>query len=126
MGRQRVLIVDDDLDMAEVLAAMFEWLGHEARIALRRDDAIRILQDFTPQLVVLDLQLGASSGLDVAREICAVATRRPCLIAASGWNRPTDIARAREAGFDDYVVKPIHLENVRAMVRLATAHGERP
>ncbi|MBX3155056.1 MAG: response regulator [Deltaproteobacteria bacterium] len=111
---RRVLIVDDHPDTAEVLAVMFQVLGHESQIALSGAAALLAVREFDPEVIVLDLELPDISGYEVARALRDTTYAHGTFIAAvSGWGRAEDVARARRSGFDAHFRKPIGLSRVR-------------
>lgn len=114
----RVLIVDDQPDTTAVLTVLLTLLGYDTRTALRGREAIRIARDFDPGFVLLDLQLPDVSGYDVARALRAHPSGRERYIAAiTGRCQPRDLDRAREAGFDRYLVKPVDLPKLKDLLR---------
>lgn len=116
----RVLVVDDHPDTAEVLTMMFTMLGHDTCCALRGRDALRIARTFEPDMIVLDIGLPDINGYEVVHALRASPRLRDCfIVAVSGRARPQDIARARQAGFDEFVIKPIDLARIRHIIRMA-------
>jgi PAS domain S-box-containing protein len=105
---RRILIVDDNRDAAETLAAMLEMAGHEVRVALDGEAGLRLGDAFRPQLVLLDIGLPGMDGYETARRLRErPATREALIIAVSGYGSEADRRRSREAGFDYHLVKPI-------------------
>lgn len=117
-GKTRILVVDDNEDSATSLAAMFEMLGHEARVAFDGVAAVEAAASYKPDVVLLDIGLPKMSGLAAARKIREQDGGRAIyLIAVTGWGDEKDKRRSAEAGFDLHLVKPIDpvaLENVLA------------
>ena len=115
---RRVLIVDDQPDTTAVLTVLFTLLGYETRSALRGHLALRLARDFDPRFVLLDLCLPDVSGYDVARSLRAAPSGRDRYIAAiTGRNAPGAAQRARDAGFDRYLVNPVDLAVLRDLIR---------
>jgi two-component system CheB/CheR fusion protein len=103
----RVLVVDDNTDTAESLAFLLQMSGHDTRVAHTGTDAIAEAKNFHPTAVLLDVGLPDMSGYEVAQRLRAhLEFRHTILIAATGYNRDSDRARAFEVGFDHYLVKP--------------------
>jgi len=104
-GRQRVLVVDDNVDAANSLADLLRLLGHEVEVAHDGPSALEKLEASTPDIVCCDIGLPGMSGYDVARQVRdkGKAIR---LVAVSGYARADDVKRAREAGFDAHLAKP--------------------
>ena len=113
--RPRVLLVDDNADVARSLSRLVRALGHEPEVALSGDAALALGERFQPHLVVMDIGLPDRNGYDTAREIRA----RPwgqavTLIALSGWSRAGDRQRALDAGFNHHLVKPVDVDVLEA------------
>jgi two-component system CheB/CheR fusion protein len=107
--RLKVLVVDDNADLVEMLSMVVEGEGHDVRKALDGRSAIAAALSYRPDVVLLDLGLPLVSGIDVARELRrhdALASTR--LVALTGWGQPEDRERTMEAGFDRHLTKPTH------------------
>ena len=117
-----VLIVDDNRSAAEVLAAALDVLGHAARVAFDGREALAVLGEFEPDLVILDIGLPGMDGFEVARAIRARPDMQDVrIVALSGWGRPEDRRLAFEAGFDRHYAKPIGLDELEVILREAGA-----
>jgi CheY-like chemotaxis protein len=104
----RLLVVDDNADGAASTAMLLELQGHTLRIAHSGLEAIAAVPEFQPQVVILDIGLPDISGYEVARRLRAsLAQATPRLIALTGWGSEDDRRRARAAGFDAHLVKPV-------------------
>lgn len=104
----RVLVVDDNVDAAHTLAILVQLAGHDVRIAYDGPPALTMAQAFQPQVVLLDLNLPAMDGYEVARKLRArPETHEAVLAAVSGWGQPEDKRRSKDAGFDRHFVKPV-------------------
>lgn len=105
---RRILVVDDNVDSAEVLGALLEHMGHEVFVAYTGARALEVAHERRPDVVLLDLALPDVSGFDVARSMRKdaglTATR---IIGLTGFGSDEHRKRAKEAGLDDYVVKPV-------------------
>ena len=125
---RRVLIVDDNEDSARTLGWIMEALGHEAKTASNGPTALHIAEAFKPDVVLLDIGLPQMDGYQVCAALRKTpAARNAVIIAQTGWNRPGDLKRADEAGFDDRLVKPIDIKTLQQAMsaagrRRATAH----
>jgi CheY-like chemotaxis protein len=116
---QRVLIVDDHPDTAEILSVMFTLLGHETRSAPRGREALRTARSFDPALVVLDIGLPDISGYEVVNALRAANNGQDrYIVAVTGWSRREDVEKAKRAGFDAHFVKPIDLGTIRDILRV--------
>jgi DNA-binding response OmpR family regulator len=111
----RVLVVDDEPRVREVVAGYLLRDGYEVEVAVDGEDARRSLADFRPDLVVLDVMLPASSGLDVLREIRRSGELPVILLTARA--EEADRVAGLELGADDYVVKPFSPRELTARVR---------
>lgn len=105
-SRLRILVVDDNRDNADMTAALVEAWGHQVALAYDGDEALRRAAEFDPQVVLTDLGLPGLDGYAVA---AALRSRPdpPRLIAMSGYGQEADRDRAREAGFEEHLVKPV-------------------
>jgi CheY-like chemotaxis protein len=114
---RRVLVVDDDVDSAEMLAELVGELGHEARTALDGPSAIRLAQQFLPHLVLLDISLEGMDGYEVARQLRSLPSLHGVILAAvTGWSGQHHETMGREAGFDHYLVKPVQFAKLTCLL----------
>ena len=114
----RVLVVDDERDVADSLVMLLRCIGAEVRVTYSGEEALGILAEFKPHLVLLDIGMPRMDGYETARHIRQLPEGRSLLLAAlSGWR--TDQARATEAGFNWRFVKPITLEALQQVVSAA-------
>jgi len=117
---RRVLVIEDNVDAAETLAALLELEGHLVKVAGDGATGIRIARELCPDIVLCDLGLPGMSGYDVARQLRAdEALRSVRLVALSGYAAPEDVARARAAGFDQHLAKPVSLDRLRSVLEAA-------
>ncbi len=104
--------------------------GHECRAAHSGQQALECANEFSPDVVILDIGMPDISGYDVARELRERASaqgRRLHLVALTGWGQPADRTRAFDAGFDQHVVKPADAVKLKQIIRIAENDGrERP
>jgi PAS domain S-box-containing protein len=119
VARRRILVVDDNPDAVESLALLLALDGHEVRTAVDPDTALTIAATFRPELAILDIGLPRRNGYELARDLINGGAQRPFLIALTGWGQIEDRQRAREAGFDEHLTKPVDPETVRALARRA-------
>jgi PAS domain S-box-containing protein len=126
-GGMRVLVVDDNADAAESLAALLEIEGHQTRVAHDGSQALHAARDFHPHVVFLDIGMPGKDGYEVARELRADAqTRDAVLVALTGWGAREDRARSRSAGFDHHLTKPASLSAVdELLAKLAEKRAEK-
>ena len=116
-----VLVVDDNRDAAETLAALLSMLGHSAPVANDGHQALRMLPMLMPDVVFLDLGMPGMSGYEVASAIRAdtryAAVR---LVALTGWGGEADRERTAQTGFDAHLTKPATVEAVEDVLRHMT------
>nr|WP_269117453.1 ATP-binding protein [Ramlibacter monticola] len=103
----RVLVVDDNRDGAETLAALVEVMGAQTRIAHEGEEALRLAESFDPKLILLDIGLPGMDGYETARRLRQLPALRARLVALTGFGSQADRERALEAGFDEHLVKPL-------------------
>ena len=114
---RRVLIVDDNADAADMLALLLQLDGHEVQAVYSSRDALERAQSFRPDVMLLDIGLPEINGYEVAQQLRAIPQLRDIrLVAVTGYGRSEDRVRARAAGFDDHLVKPVEaIELKRAL-----------
>jgi DNA-binding response OmpR family regulator len=118
MPVRRVLVVDDHAPSAEMVAEILTLEGYEVRIAHSASEAMAQAQQFAPRVAILDIGLPDEDGFEVARSIKARNDLQQIrLIALSGYGQSQYPRRAREAGFERYLVKPVDLDELLALVR---------
>jgi signal transduction histidine kinase/DNA-binding response OmpR family regulator len=117
----RILIVDDNKDAADSLAALLTLEGHTIEMAYSATDALHRAAPFQAQVVLLDIGLPEMDGYEVARRLRRLPELRETrLIAVSGYGQPQDRERARAAGFDEHLIKPVSSASVaRAIAGIA-------
>jgi CheY-like chemotaxis protein len=112
-----VLVVDDNHDAAETVAALVGLLGHDVEIAHDAFHALAKVADEVPDVVLCDIGLPGMDGYELARQLRALTARYEVrLVALSGYAQPEDVARALEAGFDAHVAKPPDPERLAGLL----------
>ena len=114
-GRGRVLVVDDDAALAEMLTIVLRNEGFEPRVCATGDQALAVFRDFRPDLVLLDLMLPGKDGIDVCREIRAESGVPIVMLTAK--SDTIDVVVGLESGADDYVAKPFKPKELVARIR---------
>ena len=108
---ERVLVVDDNRDAAEALVALLEVSGCDVRMATDPIVALALLEEFSPDVAILDIGLPQIDGYALATRIRSLDAGRSCrLLALTGYGMPEDRARSEAAGFSAHLVKPVELE----------------
>jgi two-component system response regulator MprA len=123
MTRSRVLVVEDDADLARALALELAHAGYDVRVEPDGPAALRSGAEWQPNLVVLDLGLPTLDGLDVCRRLRAASWAPILILTARGAIE--DRVRGLDAGADDYVTKPFSLDELLARVRSSLRRSRR-
>lgn len=119
---RRVLIVDDHVDSAELLAEVLEAQGHETRIAHDAESAESIALAFSPQVAIVDIRLPRVSGYELAKRLRAHESLSECrLLALTGLTERADRAQSAACGFELHLTKPFDLRAILAAVVGAAA-----
>ncbi|SPB13998.1 histidine kinase [Caballeronia novacaledonica] len=114
---RRILLVDDSVDAALAMSMLLEALGHEVRTEHDGPRALASIDDFKPDVVVLDIGLPGMNGFDVAREMRKRdVTRSALLLALTGWGSDADRQTAIDAGFDHHLTKPVIITDLEALL----------
>ncbi len=112
----RVLVVDDEPSLAELLASVLRYEGWNVRTAGSGADAVRTAREFHPDAVVLDIMLPDFNGIEVMRRLRAEVPQ-VCVLFLTARDAVEDRVAGITAGGDDYVTKPFSLEEVLARLR---------
>lgn len=108
--RFRVLVVDDNVDAADTLAAVLDMMGHATQVAHDGAQALALTPQFLPDVIFLDIGLPGMSGYDVARALRQTAAgANVVLVALTGWGAENDRSQSSAAGFDHHLTKPANL-----------------
>lgn len=116
-GSRRVLVVDDNVDIADMLGKMLSLIGNEVQTSNDGPNAIECCREFRPDVVLLDIGMPGMNGYEVARKL----RQEPCgsdikLIALTGWGSDDDKRQTKEAGFDHHLVKPVQLADLEKIL----------
>jgi CheY-like chemotaxis protein len=122
----RVLVVDDNIDLAELLSDALQHEGFQTAVAFDADDALSRWQTFRPHAAVLDVGLPRVDRYELARIVRADYGQEPTLIAATGYGQEADRRRARDAGFDRHLVKPAEMSEIIAVLKPKDSAGPDP
>jgi len=129
MAKSKVLIIEDDRDLVEILSYNIKQAGYEVLIARDGQDGLRQAQIKTPEIVILDLMLPVVEGLEVCRQLRAdPATRDVLIMMLTAKSEESDQVVGLSMGADDYVTKPfsvkVLVERIKAMERRRSAGSD--
>jgi two-component system, OmpR family, response regulator len=116
-GRSRVLVVDDDSDVVQLLAVSLKFVGFEVDTAADGPEALTRAREWRPDAVLLELTMPGMDGLTVLSRLRAAGVGAPVLF-VTGRDALEDKIRGLTAGADDYITKPFDLEEVVARLRV--------
>ena len=123
-AKGRILVVDDDAALAEMLTIVLRQEGFESRMVTRGDLAIDEFRAYRPDVVLLDLMLPGKDGIDVCKEIRAESGVPIVMLTAKGDT--VDVVVGLESGADDYVVKPFKPKELVARIRARVRRFDSP
>ena len=106
-ARRRVLVIEDNDDARDMLKTLLVLEGHEVLEARDGADGVRILMTERPEVALIDIGLPVMDGYEVARTVRREADHATLLVALTGYGQAEDRQRSYDAGFDDFVVKPV-------------------
>lgn len=116
--KKRVLVVEDNVDSAETLAAMLDVMGHEAHVAHDGTEGLEMFSRVKPSVVLLDIGLPGISGFEVAEQLRANRANQSLkIIALTGYGSDSDRQRSKAAGFDDHLVKPVDFDVLEKLLQ---------
>jgi DNA-binding response OmpR family regulator len=119
----RILVVDDNDDIASTLALILEFEGHTVRTARSGLAAISVARHFQPELAILDIGMPTMDGYELAQRLRDLAgAARPVLLAVTGWGGEGDRHRALDAGFDYHLIKPVDPGELLAVIGEISIH----
>lgn len=123
----RVLIVDDNVDVAEILALLLGRDGFETRVAYDATSALRVAAEWVPQVAVVDIGLPDLDGYELAgrlrRAVSAAGAAALYLIATTGYHLQGDRRKSHEAGFDEHMIKPFDIRDLRRTIDERSKHA---
>jgi two-component system, OmpR family, response regulator MtrA len=124
VGRGKVLVVDDDAALSEMLTIVLRQEGFDSRVCATGDRALSEMRDYRPDVVLLDLMLPGKDGIDVCREIRAESGVPIVMLTAK--SDTIDVVVGLESGADDYVVKPFKPKELVARIRARVRRFDDP
>ena len=123
-GRVKVLVVDDDAALAEMLTLVLRNEGFDSRVTPTGDRALADFREYRPDVVLLDLMLPGKDGIDVCREIRAESGTPIVMLTAK--SDTVDVVVGLESGADDYVAKPFKPKELVARIRARLRRMDEP
>jgi two-component system response regulator MtrA len=124
MGRTKVLVVDDDAPLAEMLSLVLHNEGFHARVCSTGTGAVQAFRDYQPDLVLLDLMLPGRDGVEICRDIRSESGVPIVMLTAKGDTG--DVVAGLESGADDYVIKPFKPKELIARIRARVRRHDDP
>jgi len=131
-GKVRALIVDDNIDAAASLGLLLDLGGHTTCIVHNGPDALKVVREFKPDVVLLDIGMPGMDGYEVARALRSMPELgRAVLVAVTGWGGPEDRLKSKKAGFDEHLTKPVDISMIELLLatlpaRAGAADGNPP
>ena len=124
MSEGRMLIVEDDFDISNMLRIYFQSHGYEVAVAQRGEDALEMCRKQLPHIIVLDIMLPDMDGYDVCRELRGnLRTSHVPIIFLTQKDERSDKIHGLELGADDYITKPFDLEELKLRVKSAISRA---
>jgi CheY-like chemotaxis protein len=102
----RVLVIEDNVDGADMLGLVMRAYGFDVRVAYNGPDGVEAARADPPDAVLCDIAMPGMDGFAVARKLGEELPRRPLLVAVTAWQEHTLLGPAARAGFDHYFLKP--------------------
>lgn len=126
MSKGRILVVEDDFDISNMLRIYFSGQGYEVQVAPRGGDALSMTRKQLPNLIMLDIMLPDMNGYDVCRELrTTTRTRHIPIIFLTQRDERSDVIAGLELGADDYITKPFDIEELKLRVQNAISAANR-
>jgi two-component system, cell cycle response regulator DivK len=117
MTTKRILVVDDNASNLKLFTYLLASPAHDVRTATDAREALDVLTSFQPDLILMDIQLPDIDGLELTRQLrSSPLTRTTTIVAVTAYAMKGDEERARAAGVDGYISKPIEKEAFRRVV----------
>ncbi len=119
---QRVLVIDDNHDAAEMLCNLVAILGHETRYALDGPAGITQAEQFKPHVIFLDIGMPGMNGFEVCVALRGMAfLDNPCIVALTAWTDPATRLKCQQVGFNFHLAKPASIDLIESIVLQAAA-----
>jgi CheY-like chemotaxis protein len=124
--KKKILIVDDNQDAADTFGLVLQTLGADVRVAHNGFEALEILPQYEANVLLLDIGMPDMDGYQLARQIRSrFPDRRTPMIALTGWGQDEDRRKAKDAGFDGHLVKPVEVSALQKLLESIESAGPR-
>jgi len=122
-GSPKILIADDNVQNVELLEAYLSGIDCEIRTAVDGEDTLRVVEEFHPDLLLLDVMMPRLSGFEVCKILRSdPSTRELLILMVTALNEPSDFERGVQVGTDDFLTKPVNkvelLCRIRSLLRV--------
>ncbi len=108
MAGSKILVIEDSPSSLKLMLTLLEMNGYEVRIAESAEGGFELLEEFTPHLILMDIQLPGMDGLEMTRRLRTdSAFEHTPILAVTAYSSRIDEAKAREAGCNEFIIKPI-------------------
>ncbi len=119
-----ILIVDDNPTNLKLVRVLLQGEGYDVRTAVDSEDALLTLESFSPRLILMDIQLPGMDGLELTRRLKADPARKDIVILAlTAYAMKGDEEKARKAGCDGYITKPIDIDTLPLIIAKHLSSG---
>ena len=124
VSRLKLVVVEDNADLSDLLKDLLEEAGHEVRVAHDGREGAALITEFAPDCAFVDIGLPGLDGYEVARNVREAARHATKLVALTGYGQFEDKQRALEAGFDEHLKKPVDIQVLEKLLhKLASTLG---
>jgi CheY-like chemotaxis protein len=113
--KKKILIVDDNADVVEMVKALLSIEDHDVRVATNGESGIETAKEYQPDVCLCDIGLPKMDGYELGRQLRELLPNTK-LIAFSGWGQDSDKERSREAGFDEHLVKASNIDQLIKLI----------
>ena len=120
---RRILVIDDNQDAANATAMLIEEMGGDARVAYDGESALEMLQEYQPEVILLDIGMRGLDGYETCQRIRRVLGDRVLLVALTGFGQEQDKEKATRAGFDAHLTKPADGAALAGILALPVSRG---
>jgi DNA-binding response OmpR family regulator len=126
-GQMRILVVDDQADVAVSQTLLLRAHGYEAEVCSESEKALALIEQLKPDVVLIDLAMPKVCGFDIVEKLEHCAEIRPRLIVAvTGFESPELRTKAAEAGFDLFLLKPLEISRLQPVLEAVRRSSHRP